>query len=162
MISMAAQQFPPRQINSRLWRALIALTWATWWGGLTFYAAAVVPIGSRLLGKATQGLVTQPVTLWINRFAIIALGLLFIEGLRSRCRRAQILIVITALCLIPLHLLHNRLSGFLADTATQGDFYSVHRIYLWITALQWLTGGLAGAIVLSRRNPEGERPAKAG
>ena len=43
-------------------RALVTVALAVWWGGLTFYGAVVVPVGTEVLGGAAeQGFVTQRV-----------------------------------------------------------------------------------------------------
>ena len=46
-----------------------------WWGGLTFYAGFVVPIGSRVTDATTQGFVTQRVTVWLNILALLTVAL---------------------------------------------------------------------------------------
>jgi uncharacterized membrane protein len=44
-----------------------------WWGGLTFYSAIVVPIGTNVLQSSEQqGLVTQQVTKYLNALGLVA------------------------------------------------------------------------------------------
>ncbi|MCA9269901.1 MAG: hypothetical protein KDA41_15580, partial [Planctomycetales bacterium] len=45
-----------------------------WWGGLTFYAGVVVPVGAAVFGSTEQGFVTQRVTNWLNLLLAVALA----------------------------------------------------------------------------------------
>ena len=40
------------------WRTGLLFAWAIWWGGLSFYALFVVPIGTEIVGGFEQGLIT--------------------------------------------------------------------------------------------------------
>jgi len=62
-MNMGHQRSP---IVRSLWTVFVLLLFAVWWGGLTFYAAIVVPIGTELIGASEQGFVTQQVTQWHN------------------------------------------------------------------------------------------------
>ena len=67
--------------------ALLAM--ALWWGGLTFYAAFVVPIGVEVLGGATeQGFITQRVSNIINLLGALTLVVLVWNAAASWRRRA--------------------------------------------------------------------------
>ena len=66
--------------------ALLAM--ALWWGGLTFYAAVVVPTGVEVLGGAAeQGFITQRVSNIINLLGALTLAVL-VGTLRQVARRA--------------------------------------------------------------------------
>lgn len=123
---------------------LAALGLAAWWGGLTVYAAIVVPLGSRNIGVTEQGFITQQVTHWLNGLAAAALVLsgwtVWISGRRT-------LVVAwwgAAAALIGLVALHPQLDALLDETAHSVldgvRFYGLHRVYLWVTALQWVAG----------------------
>ncbi|MFM8571811.1 MAG: hypothetical protein ACKOAU_09465 [Pirellula sp.] len=45
-------------------RAATWILWGLWWGGLSFYAIVVVPIGTEQIGSVAQGFITQRVTQW--------------------------------------------------------------------------------------------------
>lgn len=119
---------------------------SVWFGGLTFYAAVVVPIGGSQLGETTQGFVTQQVTIRLNALAAIALVVWAWEIAASRrWRRTSIVIWgLQAVLLLGLAVLHVKLSSMLDLVDRSGpnvvDFYSWHRLYLIGTTLQWLLG----------------------
>jgi hypothetical protein len=73
-----------RRAVSFFWRLAVWLLWAAWWGGLTFYALVVVPIGTELLGSVEQGFVTQRVTLWHNWLGVVIALALAAEAWRLR------------------------------------------------------------------------------
>lgn len=118
-------------------------------GGFLFYAGVVVPIGSRVVGVTTQGFVTQQVTQVLN-WSVLALVLALTAELvfpsRQRARRGtKLLLLLTvalAACCLGLMLLHARMDLMLnaEQLAVEApkQFYSLHRIYLWISTLQWL------------------------
>jgi hypothetical protein len=118
-------------------------------GGFTFYAAVVVPIGGQVLGTTTQGFVTRQVTNVINATSAITIMLLFCEALMGRTDRTRAanatliscLFVMTACCLV-LVALHLRLETFLdVEQQAVNDheiFYGVHRVYLWTSTVSWL------------------------
>ena len=125
-------------------RFLAFALFATWFGGLTFYAAVVVPIGGSQLGETTQGFVTQQVTIRLNALAALALVAWAWEISASRrWRRTSIAIwTLQATILLGLTGLHVQLSSMLdlvdRSGPTVSDFYSWHRLYLIGTTLQWL------------------------
>jgi hypothetical protein len=127
-----------------LWRFLLALSVAGWWGALTFYGLVVVPAGTDLLGSQTQGLVTQQVTRTLNLLGVGLIVSLFFE-FRRRSTPARWWVWGTfALCQAGLFAVHVWLSGLLESHTQPGfdwpHFYNVHRIYLIITAVQWGCG----------------------
>jgi hypothetical protein len=59
-----------------------------------------------------------------------------IRGFRSKA--AIGLLAVTTLCLVALIILHRLLDRRL-DTAELRGFYPLHRAYLWVSTIQWLT-----------------------
>jgi hypothetical protein len=127
-----------------------------WIGGVTFYGAVVVPAGTKVLGSSTaQGFVTQVVTTRLNTIAFVALAMLAWTTLASRNRRwalaaswgvmlaAQIVLVV----------LHPHLDAMLDREAHRvfdhGAFYTPHRVYLLITAAQWLAAVVHAALSIA-------------
>ena len=133
------------------------LTTACWWGGLTVYSGIVVPIGASVLGATEQGFVTQRVTNWLNVLAAAALLASARPVFRSGRRGLQAGWIILALALGTLAGLHPVLDSLLVpghrEVLDHDRFYTLHRVYLWMTTVQWLAGaqmlwmlgGLAGA-----------------
>jgi hypothetical protein len=130
--------------GSDVWRYIVVLTLAGWWGALTFYGMVVVPAGTEQLGSQTQGLVTQQVTRTLNLVGDVLIGLLFFELRRSGSRSKWAAWIVFAACQIVLYGVHAWLSALLLPaTGKSVDwpwFYDVHRIYLLATALQWGLG----------------------
>ncbi|XZE33090.1 hypothetical protein SH501x_003863 [Pirellulaceae bacterium SH501] len=120
--------------------------WAIWWGGLTFYAAIVVPLGTEQFGSFGQGLVTQQVTRYLNALAIIVAVMAIAEGCLEKrpimCAAGILLGGVTAALMYQHTLLVPRI-----DTAVESvadDFYDAHATYLWLTTLQWCIGLFLG------------------
>ena len=118
-------------------------------GGFSFYAAVVVPIGGEVFDATTQGFVTRKVTHVINAATVATLLALGWEGIarlstRNRRENAFFFGLLTALvvCLIALLVLHPRLDAMLDDRDFSVDdpdrFYRLHQAYLWISTVQWL------------------------
>jgi hypothetical protein len=134
---------------SKLRRFLVFLALAFSFGGFTFYAAVVVPIGGAVLGTTTQGFVTRHVTDVINAATAVSIAFLAweaIAGSASRSRAVSIvlaaLIATVAACCLVLVGLHPRLVALLdvkeMSVIDHDEFYRTHRVYLWVSALQWL------------------------
>ncbi len=149
-----------------LWRFIVCLTLAGWWGALTFYGMVVVPEGTDQFGSQAQGLVTQQVTRTLNLIGDAVIVLLFFElwrqGTRSRWAAWSVFLI----CQIVLYVVHAWLSSLLAPPAGQtvdrSWFYDVHRIYLLTTAVQWALGPwlLWGVIARENAPPHSESPAE--
>jgi hypothetical protein len=146
---------PPPAAVAATRRALLALLFALWWGGFTFYAAVVVPVGTKVLGgTVAQGFVTQPVTDRLNVLgAIVALALAWhLRGAWPRAstglRRALAASWgAFALAQVALFALHPRLDALLdpqtrAIVGERATFYAAHRVYLLVAAAQWLAASL--------------------
>jgi hypothetical protein len=128
-----------------LWRFFVTTSLAIWWGGLTFYAAVVVPLGVEQFGSSEQGSLTRRVTVRINAAGAMAGSCLLVDALCKKPRRLRVAMASGLLGLqFWLWVLHSRLSRLL-DGATLTPnftdvFYQEHRIYLWVTSAQWLLG----------------------
>ena len=123
--------------------ALAAL--AFWLGGLTFYALVAVPVGTAVLGGAVaQGFLTQAVTARLN---LVALGALAVLAWNAFATRRGMVVATWAVMLAAqgfLFALHPTLDHMLdPHTHTVVDharFYAMHRVYLLVTAVQWVAG----------------------
>jgi hypothetical protein len=132
-----------------VWRFLVLMALLFWQGGFLFYAAVVVPIGQQELGHRQQGFVTRRVTNYLNLSGAAALGILGIDAAfadRARGRRLARTLswLAMAATLGWLAWLHLSMEAFL-DLDTLGIrkpalFHGQHRLYLWVSALQWACG----------------------
>ena len=134
--------FSMSAVLAAVWNTFLLLVWASWWGGLCFYAIVVVPIGTELIGSVEQGFITQRVTGWHNILTGVFLLCLVIEAVRQRSRILRSFGVSLAIIEIGLITWHRHLTGMMdfADQSVPGDFYDQHAIYLWITAAEWFLG----------------------
>ncbi|HND55144.1 MAG TPA: hypothetical protein PLV92_22170, partial [Pirellulaceae bacterium] len=73
----------------RVCRAALLPLWAVWWGGLTFYAAFVVPAGTELFGSVEQGFLTQQATLRLNQLSWCVIALLLVLAIGATRRRRR-------------------------------------------------------------------------
>ena len=121
---------------------LVSLT--LWWGGLTFYSLVVVPIGSDVFGATAQGFVTQRVTHWLNGMSLVTLVLLLWNLTVTRRRLLIVTWLLMVSSLAGLAVLHGSLDALLdpqSQTVNDAErFYRLHRVYLVLTAVQWLAG----------------------
>ena len=125
-------------------RRIALLVFAAWWGGLTIYAAIVVPVGADVLDATTQGFVTRRVTHWLNGLAGVAAAAALTEWWGTGRRAAAVtalLLAVTLLILVPIHHQLDRLLDVRTLSVSDPDrFYLWHRVYLWVTTVQWLAG----------------------
>ena len=125
---------------------LMLLLMAFWIGGLTAYAALVVPTGSALIGATDQGFVTRIIAYRFNILGAVATGmLLMLYGLRAPWR-LRISCWLLGLMVISLWICHPWLDGLLdAKEGVVLDhdlFYGRHQVYLWLTTFQIVLGWL--------------------
>lgn len=126
------------------------LSWALWWGGLTLYAAIVVPTATESFGGTEQGFVTQRVTHWVHGIAAVYLASGAIVSIRTRSRWLTGLVAVQLVHLMLLVIVHWQLSAemdFQLKTVPDG-FYSKHAVYLWITTSMWFVGLIHPIFVL--------------
>jgi len=149
-----------------VWRFILVVALASWWGALTFYGMVVVPAGTEQLGSQTQGLVTQQVTRTLNLVGVAVIGLLFFDHLRSGTRTKWALWGTFVICQIVLFFVHIWLSGLLAPASGSSVdwswFYDVHRIYLVTTAVQWGAGLWLLWCVIAQRPFNGDTQVSSG
>jgi glycosyltransferase involved in cell wall biosynthesis len=114
-----------------------------WWGGFTFYAGIVVPVGMRVLGSHfLMGKITQEVTNYIN-FLSLGLFIWLAYFLKKSPDSSSILVKeILAFTLIGsqllLFLLHRNMSEIIDNQSLSAIFYLYHRIYLIVSTCIWL------------------------
>jgi hypothetical protein len=122
-----------------------------WQGGFLFYSSVVVPTGTDVLGSAAaQGAITARVTDILNVIGIAVLVVFAAEiGLARdpHARRTRgrwwcwwILFLSQALLLGCHRLLDALMDPGRTRVVIHPPFYFIHRIYLWASTVQWLTG----------------------
>ncbi len=135
-----------RSLRNGLVPFLAIWAMAVWLGGFTFYSTVVIPVLHDQLGSPLEtGLVTQDVTDWLNLLGVAAITLAGLgailepSGPHSRFRSglALGLLASTAICLAALFVLHHQLDRKL-ESGELTRFYPLHRVYLWISTIQWL------------------------
>ena len=145
-------------LSSRVVDFVTDAVWLFWFGGLTFYMAVVVPIGSEILGSDVQGEVTSQVTSYINLASLVAATLIFLRGWKRSSRWLMVCASLITLCSLLMVVLRRwlleRMLGEVSSGEATGEygasefqlwldtwsFYSLHRVYLWVTTFQWLCG----------------------
>ncbi len=130
-----------------LLRLLAVWSMAFWLGGFTFYSAVVIPVLHDQLGSTFEtGLVTQRVTNALNLLGVttIVLGWLMTVSQKPSSRSAPgrprlpvAALAITTLALVVLIALHPALDQRLGTGQMRG-FYPLHRLYLWVSTVQWI------------------------
>ena len=114
----------------------------------------VIPIGSDVLDTTPQGFVTQQVTFVLNMASVVTLAIMIWYGQSENIFRNHpsrhpdgrmyvcVLGVYTA-SLACLFFLHPQMGSLLnPDDLSVVDtdrFYRLHRVYLWISTVQWLS-----------------------
>ncbi len=131
-----------REMLLRALSCLHILAWSIWWGGLTLYAAIVVPIATESIGALEQGFVTQRVTQWLHGSAAVYLATGIAVSAWCRSRWQKWLIVVQFVLLATLVMLHRQRSAEMDfDLKTIPDgFYAKHANYLWLTTGMWFVG----------------------
>ena len=115
-----------------------------WIGGFTFYAAIVVPTGSRVLGSgAEQARITREVTESLNVTGAVALAIFALDIFFTRRWKWSrwLTWAVMAVTLAMLVVLRTHLDGmFNPDELKVVDrptFHFWHRTYLWVSTVQW-------------------------
>lgn len=137
------------------WRLFLLLVWATWWGGIFFYASVVVPIGSESIGSLGQGFVTQQVSRIHNLLSLAFLVCLVLESIRLRSAFVGILTILLSINVLLLFLWHSHLTNAMNFQvhSVPSTFYKQHAIYLWLTASEWILGMVTAAILFRTTQP---------
>jgi hypothetical protein len=153
---------------SMLRRCVLLAALMYWQGGFTFYAAAVVPIGSEVLrSHLSQGMITRRVAIHLNIAAGIALALwawevaCTVDAVRWRRRTRWGLWASLMLALGVLIWLHPVLDdlldlehGVIVDPAL---FRPLHRVYLYVSTAQWAGSLFLGVLTLQAWRDEDRR-----
>ena len=131
-------------------RFLVMMALLFWQGGFLFYASVVVPVAQQELDShLRQGFVTRRVTNFLNLSGAIALGIVALElaaADRKRWRRwaRAVLWLGMAAALAALVWLHIHLDSMLDPDQRRildrSEFYTSHRLYLWVSTIQWALG----------------------
>ncbi len=135
---------------------LLLVLWSAWWGGLTFYAIVVVPIGTEVLGSVEQGFVTQQVTHWHNALTGLMSLTLLVKAYFEPSRTLWFIAAALTALTIGLVLWHARLTGMMnfEQQTVPGGFYDEHVVYLWITAAEWFLGIVIPIWLLPHSSPD--------
>lgn len=136
------QKHSGRRVVPQVKLYMLLLLWSVWWGGLTFYAVVVVPIGTEIISSVGQGFITQRVTNWHNAISCVFLCGMLAEAYIKRSRLLGLIGAILAVINLGLIVWHLRLSGLMDfdQRTVPVHFYSEHAIYLWLTASEWFLG----------------------
>lgn len=131
------------------WRLFILLVWATWWGGIFFYASVVVPIGTEAIGSVEQGFLTQKVSRIHNGLSFAFLACLVIESVRLRSISVGVLSATLAANVLFQTFWHARLTSNMnfAEHSVPTTFYQQHAVYLWLFAVEWIQGMMISAML---------------
>ncbi len=133
---------PLQQRVHDLASACTLVLFALWWGGITFYALVVVPIGTDLIGSTEQGFITQRVTWWHNWLAVAMSGYLSMSAWRRKQLGWWLLAAALVAVTVGLWSVHWQLTSLLdaEEGGVPSSFYAKHAVYLWLTTVEWLIG----------------------
>ncbi len=131
-----------------LYRRFLVLVGLMFWvGGFTFYAAVVVPVGQKVLTPVKQSFVTQVVTNYLNLSGAIVLAVFAAEVMLTRDPSAArrrwrwFCWLLMTIALVGLGWLHLRLDLLMnaenQEVLDRSALRPVHRIYLWVSTIQW-------------------------
>ena len=155
MSSLTSVQKTGRSLLLPSWRLVLLLVWATWWGGIFFYAVVAVPIGTDTIGTVEQGFLTQQVTRMHNGLSIVFLLCLLVEAIRLRSVIVGVLVATLALNLVLMFMWHSNMTQAMdfEKRSVPASFYQQHAVYLWLFAAQWLQGMLVPVLILRAELP---------
>lgn len=124
--------------KSLILRYLYFLLTALYWGGFTFYAGFVVPIGMQVLGShTTMGFITQQVTISLNFVGLVWVVIAFLNS-KKRLKWLVLSMFILIVTLLYLHHLQTNLMDFNnRRVLLSNNFYTLHRVYLMLSTLIW-------------------------
>lgn len=133
-----------------LLRTCLLLTFALFWGGLTFYTGIVVRISHDVVSDFMEGgLITQRVTVWLQYLGgVCVLLMLANAAVVFRDRRGwgtvlSLCAVLTGVSVIGLTIVHGHLDAVIdvaGQTVTDQDAFDIgHRRYNQLTTVEWLS-----------------------
>lgn len=124
---------------------------AFYWGGFTFYAGLVVPVGMRVLGNHVRmGFITKEVTVYLNFLGVLWVfaSNIFFEN------KSRWVVVAVAFLIVSLFYLHPLQSDSMncvnLELKPNSNFYTLHRIYLIISTFIWVL--VPVHFVMNRKN----------
>ena len=144
-------------LRSLVVRVFCLLGLSVWMGGFTFYSAVVIPVLHESLGSLATGFVTQQVTDYLNAIGVGAVLVWWVAASverragPARVRAVRLLLLVTnTVILVGLIALHRIMDGRI-ETGSLRGFYSLHRVYLMASTIQWLVniGLMSAELVLS-------------
>ncbi|MCR9197946.1 MAG: hypothetical protein NXI04_04850 [Planctomycetaceae bacterium] len=132
-----------------LLRTGLLLTFALFWGGLTFYTGIVVRISHDVVSDLMEGgLITQRVTIWLQILGAACVLLMMANAavvFRSRRRWGTplwICALLTGSAIVGLTIVHGHLDAVIdvaEQTVTDQDAFDIgHRRYNQLTTVEWL------------------------
>lgn len=134
---------------SLVFRTLLLLTYALFWGGLTFYTGFVTRISERTFEDTMQGgLLTQQVTVvlqWLGVAAAVVLLVNAVAAIRTCLRRGWAMVgcsVLLALAVAGLFVVHGDLDAVISienEEVTDRDVFTIgHRRYNQLTTVEFI------------------------
>jgi hypothetical protein len=151
-----------------LCRCLTVFALMFWQGGFVFYAAVVVPVAMSILEPpALQSFVTLAVTRYLNLAGASTLAILALEvwltpdvSTRRRISRWLCWLLMTA-ALVALFLVHPQLVRFMDQESKvildRQALWPLHRLYLLVSAAQWLCAVIFVVLTLRAWKEEDRR-----
>ena len=128
-------------------RWLLMVSYALYWGGLTFYTGFVVRIIHDVLNDPMDGgLITQRVTVWLQFLGMVTLPLMLWNAYqvnRSHHRYGLALVactIVLGVAIIGLVIVHGQLDGVIdGNEITNREVFRLnHQRYNQLTTLQWI------------------------
>ena len=144
-------------------RFLSVTSLAVWFGGFSFYGAAVIPALHDELSGPQAGAITRRVTDLLNLVGIVTLaiwwGTAWLERsiLSRRFRRTRLVLLSTTSPLLAFLIILHRIMDHHLDAYGLRGFYPLHRVYLIASTVQWIVNlGLFAVTVIDWRYDFGE------
>ncbi|NQZ55930.1 MAG: hypothetical protein HRT88_00425 [Lentisphaeraceae bacterium] len=132
-----------------LLRSLLIIFLSIWFGGFLLYSSVVISAAHKVLKDHTLvGLITQQVTNSLNVLGVITVVLLIIDFLVNKAVKLTRFSVIQSLLLLiigggllALFIIHNQMDSYIdikaQDVVEWRQFYSLHKVYLIISTVQF-------------------------
>jgi hypothetical protein len=143
-----------------LLRTCLLLSFALFWGGLTFYTGIVVRIMHDVVSDPmTGGMITQQVTVVLQWLGVVTVVLMLANAVVVRkvsSRRFKVLLVcslLLGLSLAGLFVVHNDLDAVISIKQTEitdrDEFVIGHRRYNRLTTVEWIATFLYLPVIVS-------------
>ena len=143
-----------------LLRTCLLLSFALFWGGLTFYTGIVVRIMHDVVSDPmTGGMITQQVTVVLQWLGVVTVVLMLANAVVVRkvsSRRFKVLLVcslLLGLSLAGLFVVHNDLDAVISikqiEITDRDEFVIGHRRYNRLTTVEWIATFLYLPVIVS-------------